>query len=549
MTVDQIKAVSTKALIKDSLKLAKRIQKEKYEGTDWYVDLDQVKKVITFISMMRHTGGSLAGVPFRILPFQAEFIIEMICVLDKANHFRKHTEVILHIPRKSGKSELAAALNLYFIFMDKEPQKEIYSIASEVQQAAIIYHAAVSMISQSPSLLKRVKQYKAEKKLEVKNNNFIDLYRVLSAKAGTKDGLKTSVLFADEPHSYPDSALFDVVIEGSAHRDQPLAVLISTAGYNKNGFYHRKLNYGKQVMRGILSDEAVYAMVFEVDEDADWEDEKNWIKANPALGFGVKMKYLRDKFKKAQNSASDEVSFRTKHLNQWVNSAAAYIKAIDWEKSNQWEYNEEELLGQECYGGLDLSSTTDITSFTIVFPNDRGGYKVYQRNFIPEDTARERAKTDKVEYLQWAKDGHITLTKGNVIDYDELYYHIAKDLDRFRVTAIAYDRWNASAIVTKIMENHPNPEMVGFGQGFASMSSPVNAIESMALTRKLDHGNNPVLTWAISNCLVVTDAAENRKFDKSKAVERIDPAVSLAMAVGVAEAFREPEATIESLIV
>ena len=545
MTKADIIKPTPKELHKHCMALAKIID-ESYVDTEYKVDMEKISKILMFVLLLNHTGGSLAGVPFRLLPFQAEFIIQVLGVVRRDTGLRKHKEVCMHIPRKAGKTELSAALNLVMLFMDKEAQKEIYSIASETQQAAILYHAAVSMLKQSPTLLKRIKQYKAEKKLEVKGRTFVDLYRVLSAVAGTKDGLKTSTVFADEPHAYPDSALYDVVAEGMAHREQPLAIMLSTAGYNKQGFYYRKLQYFKQVMTGVIDDPSVYLMYFAVEDDEDWTDEENWKRVNPALGYGVKMDYLRDKFHKALHSATEEVSFKTKHLNMFVDSAITWIRHTDWEASNQKEINEEDLIGRECYAGLDLASTTDLTAFVLVFPNDDGSYDVLPRFFIPEDTAAVRSKEDRVSYLDWIREGNMIATTGNVIDYEEIYTYIKQDLNKFDVREIAFDRWNALSIITKLEED--GVTCVGFGQGFKSMSSPVKAIESLVLQKQLNHGNHPVLTWNVANVQIITDAAENVKMDKSKAVERIDGAVALAMAIGRAETYKDETADWESLI-
>ncbi len=545
MTLNDIKSVTPIEIFKACSTLTKHIQ-EKYKGTKWKVDTTIAAKVFKFILTLKHTGGGLAGTHFRLLPFQAEFLIEVLCVVSIKTGFRKHKEAILFIPRKAGKTELGAALNLVMFHLDEEKQKEIYSIAAETTQAAILYKAAVSMMNQSPLLAPTIKQYKAEKKLESITKEFPDIYRVLSAVAGTKDGLKTSTLFADEPHAYPDSSLYDVVSEGMAHRDQPLAILLSTAGYNKQGFFHKKLNYAKQVMDGIIDDPSIYLMDFSVNDDDDWTDEENWIKANPALGFGVKMDYLRDKFHKALHSATDEVSFRTKHLNMWVDSAVTWIKHKDWVTSNQKEFTEADLIGRECYVGLDLSSTTDITSYAMAFPNEDGSYDILSRNFIPEDTATVRAKEDKVSYLDWARTDALTLTQGNVIDYQDLFVHIMKDVEKFDVKELSFDRWNATSIITKLEEQ--GVLCVAHGQGYKSMSPATKAVESLTLQKKINHGNNPVLTWCISNVCLQTDAAENVKIDKSKSQERVDAAVALAMAINRAESYRDEEANWDSLI-
>lgn len=547
MTLDEIKAVPQKKILKASLKIAKKIKKKYKEVPNYYVDMDLAGRVLGFMTSLKHTGGSLGGVPFRLLPFQVEFIVESLCVLHEVSHFRKHKEAIMAIPRKNGKTELGAGLNLWMMFGDKEPQKEIYSIASETQQATILYSATQQMLKNVPFLLNKSKTYKAEKKITKEDGDFVDLYRVLSAVAGTKDGLKTSTVFADEPHAYPDSALYDVVSEGMAHRSQPLAFLLSTAGYNKQGFFHKKLLYARQVMQGIIKDDSIYLMDFSLQDDDDWTNEELWIKANPALGYGVKMDYLRDKFHKALHSATDEVSFKTKHLNLWVDSAITWIKSADWTRSNKLGVIDiETLKGRQCYVGLDLSSTTDLTALVYVFPNDEGGYEVLSRFFIPMDTAKKRSKEDRVSYLDWIRDGWITGTHGNIIDYEYIYNQVIKDSALFDIRELAFDRWNSAGIITRLEEEGIN--CVGFGQGFKSMSSPVKAIEALVLQEKLNHGNNPVLTWNVSNVLIVQDGAENVKMDKGKSQERIDGSVALAMAIGRAETYKDETADWESLV-
>jgi len=545
MDTQEIKGVKREEILDAAIKIAEII-KEEYEGTPYFVDMQKAKLVLTFITLLKHTGGSLGGVDFRLLPFQAEFIIQSLCVLSRETKLRKHSEAIMNIPRKNGKSELGAAITLILYFLDDEKQKEIYSIASETTQAAILFGAVLQMLKQLPALIKRVRHFKAEKKIQTTNGEFVDLYRVLSAEAGTKDGLKTSAVMADEPHAYPDAALYNVVTEGMAHRDQGIAFLLSTAGYKKQGFYHRKLLYAKQVMQGVIEDPSIYLMDFSLDDDADWTDESLWEQANPALGYGVKMKYLRNKYHKALHSATDEVSFKTKHLNMWVDSAVTWIKQTAWKASSKKVYTEKELEGRECYGGLDLASVTDLAAFSLVFPLGNGEYAVLMRYFVPGENAMERAKTDRVSYLDWIREGWITETEGNVIDYETIKHQILKDKERFDIREIAFDRWNSHNLVTQLEEN--GLTMVGFGQGYQSMSSPVKEVETLVLQKKLQHGDNPVLTWNVANCVTVSDAADNVKLDKSKAVEKIDGAVAMVMAVGRAAVYKDDAPDFDSLI-
>lgn len=521
---------------------------KKYEGTPYYVDIPLSEKVIKFISILKHTGGKLAGVNFQLLPFQVEYVIETLCVLQHRNGYRKHTTSILHVPRKQGKTELLSAINLVLYFVIPENQREQYVIASETKQASILYSAVVSMLKQTPALLKRVNIWRSTKTIESKGGMFTDIFTVLTSNADTKDGLKASTLTSDEAHAYPDSSLYDVMTESMAHREQPLSIIISTSGYLKQGFFHKLLGYAKDAMAGKINDPYVFLMSFAAEEDDDWTKEETWVKCNPALGYGVKIDYLRSKCNKAMHSASDEVSFKTKHLNMWVDSAITWIKSSDWTKSNTRTLTEEDLAGRECYGGLDLASTTDLAAFVLVFPDrENGSCDVVCRFFVPEDNAKARAKEDKVLYLDWIREGYITATPGNVIDYDSIEYQIKADCEKFDVREIAFDRWNSHALVNNLM-NDEVAEMVGFGQGYKSMSSPVKNIEALVLKQKLNHRNNPVLTWNVGNVLIVKDAADNVKIDKSKAREKVDGAVALAMAMGRADVYKDETVDIASLI-
>jgi phage terminase large subunit-like protein len=223
-----------------------------------------------------------------------------------------------------------------------------------------------------------------------------------------------------------------------------------------------------------------------------------------------------------------------------------WIKNQDWLASNQLEFTEEDLHGRECYVGLDLSSTTDLTTYVLAFPNQEGGYELITRTFMPRDNAVKRSKEDKVSYMQWEKEGWMTFTSGNIIDYEEIYNHLMADVGKFNIRELSFDRWNATALITKLTEE--GVECVGFGQGYKSMSPAVKSVEALVLQKKLNHGNNPVLSWCVANVAIEVDAAENMKIDKSKAVERVDCAVALAMAVGRAESFREAEVDWTSLI-
>lgn len=498
------------------------------------IDIDLTKKVITFVSMMKHTGGDLAGIDFQLLPFQIKFLIDVICTMK--NGKRKYTTAMLMLPRKNGKTELIAAVLNYFLFMDKERGKEIYCAANETDQARIIFKATESMINQNNYLEANCTTYKSTRMIE-KESQFEDFIKVLTSNADTKDGLKPYVAVYDELHAAKSAELFTVLEEGMAHRSSPLFIIISTAGYNHQGVMKQKYDYAKKVKSRIIKDDSFYSMIFEPNEDDDWEDEATWIKCNPALGYGVKLDYLRNKFIKAQHSGEDEVAFKTKHLNLWTSAATVWIKDKVWMAVSSEAVSPK--VGATCYAGLDLASTTDIASCCFEFPTDKG-IDVVWKFWIPKDKMMERSKKDRVPYLTWVRDGYITATEGMVIDYNVIEHDIIEMCELYNVKLLAYDRWNSSSLIQSL-EDKGISSLIPFGQGFASMSAPTKDIETLALQQKINHGNNPVVNWMMSNVAIQRDASDNIKIDKAKSSEKVDGIVALAMSHGIHLADRKTE--------
>lgn len=504
-------------------------------GTPYKIDFKVAKRLITFISMMRHTGGELAGVEFQLLPFQIKFLIDVICTIRRDTGQRRYTSALLMLPRKNGKTELIAGLLNYFLFADTEKGKEIYCAANETDQARIIYKATESMINQAPALRKKCTVYKSTRTID-KASEFDDFIKVLTSNADTKDGLKPYVVVYDELHAAKDAELYTVLEEGMAHRSNPLFIIISTAGYNHQGIMKRKYDYAKQVQQGIIKDDSFYSMIFEPSEEdlgkdgEGWKREDVWLKVNPAIGYGVKIEYLRNKFIKALHSGEEEVAFKTKHLNMWTSSAKTWVRKDDWDVCNHG-VDINDLIGRECYAGLDLSSTTDITALVLIFPNN-SRFDVLCRFWIPKDNIKRRSTTDKVPYETWVRDGYITATDGRAVDYDYIYNQIIEDLGQFQIKFLAFDSWNSSDLRKRLEDSGLEDILLPFRQGFASMSAPVKEIETQVLKGALNHGGNPVLNWMMSNVAIAKDASDNVKIDKAKSSEKVDGMVALAMAFG-----------------
>jgi phage terminase large subunit-like protein len=512
-------------VVKQAYKVIDRLEKE-HTNDIYYYDKPLAQKYIKFIAMLKHTAGEFAGVNFQILDFQTEFVTVSLCVKRRDTKRRRYKSCMLFIPRKSGKTELLAAILLVMFFLDKEKGKEIYTMASETEQAKIIYNAAYSMIKQTGYFETMINAYKSTRSI-VSKGEFNDVLKVLTANADTKDGLRANCAVADEGHSYKDDSLYKVIEESMISRLEPIIFLISTAGYLINGWFHQRYEYAKKVQKGIIKDESFYSMIFEADPDK-WQEEAEWIKANPALGYGVKLDNLRDMYTRAMHSGTEEVSFKTKHLNIWTNSSETFIADHTW-VSNMVDRIDIDLTKLKCWGGLDLSSTTDITSFYLVFEY-QNKIIIKGKNYLPSEKLREKARNDNVPYQTWVKEGFLTITEGNVVDYDVIQADIEAAFTKYNIQGIAFDRWNSSSLISRLLEKRVT--MLAFGQGFASMSAPTKQLEKLALEKNFI-SDDPMLRWAISNIALQKDPAGNIKPAKDKVKQKIDPAVALIMALGL----------------
>ncbi len=432
-------------------------------------------------------------------------------------------------------SSLAAGIALYLLFADGEPGAEIYSAAADRDQAAIVFETAKAMVENSPALSRLAEIYK--RSILVPSTR--STYRVLSADAPTKHGLNAHGVIFDELHAQPNRELWDVLTTATGARRQPLVVAITTAGHDRESVCWEQHEYARQVLDGVIEDPSFFAYIRAADEEDDWLDEEVWAKANPSLGITVKLDYLREQARKAKNVPAYQNTFRRLHLNQWTQQETRWLPLEAWDACGT-PVDPRLLEGQPCYGGLDLASTSDLAAFVLVFPPELGEeerYAVLPFFWIPEENMVERARRDRVSYDAWARDGLITPTEGNVIDYGFIVRAIEELGERYNIKEIAFDRWGAFQ-VSQALEG-AGFTMVGFGQGFASMSAPTKELLRLVLDGKLAHGGHPVLRWMADNVVVSTDPAGNVKPNKAKSREKIDGIVALIMALDRALRHRE----------
>ncbi len=441
-------------------------------------------------------------------------------------------------------SELAAAVALYLLYADGEPSAEVYGAAADRGQASIVFDVAHQMVEMAPALIKRSKIMAATKRIvNYRNSGF---YQVLSAEVGTKHGLNVSGLVLDEVHAQPNRKLYDVLTKGSGDaREQPLFFLITTAGTDKESICFELHQKAKDILSGQKIDSSFYPVVYGLTEDDDWHDEKNWYKANPSLGQTIMIDRVRDHYKEALENPAEEAVFKQLRLNMWVSSTTAFIPELVYDLGSR-PFDPESLRGRECYGGLDLSSTGDITAFVLVFPpsDETENYYLLPYFWVPEDTIPIRVRRASVPYDVWEAKGFLKATEGNVVDYNFIEAFINELHEKYNIKEIAVDRWNATMLIQNLEGD--GFTMVPFGQGFKDMSPPTKEFYKLMMQGRMIHGGDPVLKWMAMNVVIDRDAADNIKPTKARSPEKIDGIVASIMALDRAVRHENSESIYDS---
>ena len=477
-----------------------------------------------FSRFLTHTKGQWAGQRFDLLPWQTHIVRNLFGRL-KPNGYRQYTTVYVEIGKKNGKSELAAGIALKLFMADDEPGAEVYSAACDTDQARIVFDVAARMIEYEPRLGCKCKIIRSTKRIIHNNSSF---YRVLSAEVPSKHGLNTHGVIIDELHAQPNRDLYDVLTQGAGDaRRQPVFFFITTAGYDKNSICYEVHDYACKVRDGIIKDPTFLPVLYGADEKEDWTDEKVWEKCNPSLHVIIDIQKVRDACQKAQDSPALENSFRRLRLNQWVKQETRYIPMAAWDECGE-AFDPEMLIGQPCYGGLDLASTTDLASFVLLFDID--GFKYVLPYFwIPGGSMEKRVRKDRVPYDQWERAGLLKATPGDSIDVPTIEKDIIELSKKYAIQDVRYDRWGADEIKRNLIDE--GFTMIDFGQGWKSMSPPTKGLLVIVLNKTLRHNNHEILRWMADNLTVTTDPAENVKPNKEKSTERIDGIVSTIMAL------------------
>lgn len=506
-----------------------------------YFDVAPIDKFLRFCRLLRHIKGSKwAGRRFEPDVWQIVFVIAPLFGWRQADGLRLRRTLYLEIPKKNGKSTLAAALGLYLLTADGEPGAEVVAAAGDKEQAQAVFSVAENMAKQAPAVAKRVRFSKGQITYEEKASWF----KVLSATGDLKAGLNLHGAVIDELLVQKNRTLVDNLEGATGSREQPLVAYLTTAGLDDVGsIYSEKRNYSERVGTGEIVDPTWLTVVYTIDEDDDWADPGVWAKANPGLGISVMLDYLIRKAAQAAANPASQNTFLRDHLNVRTGQVTRWLDVKKWNISGaQWLHPvEAQLYGSIAYAGLDLASVSDLAALSFVVPKwERNPenpdemietFCYFVRAWTPKDTLEERQKRDQIPYQQWVDDGYLTAIDGNVIDYDDIEDEIFKLGDRFELRRLHFDRWGSKQILQHVRDELGFNTVYEMGQGFASMSPALKEMEKLILQKKIRHGGNPLLMHSIKSLAVRSDPAGNIKPDRDKSTGRIDPFVAGVMAI------------------
>ena len=535
------------------------IEKSKNTNYPFYFDEDEAKRPITFIQSLVHTKGEWANTNIVLEAWEQFIIASIFGWRRKENKLRRFKKAYIQVSRKNGKTTFASGIGNYCFFSDspKEAGVEIYYIATKKEQAKIAWSESERQIRKAKALNKEAITYKQTSTI-IKRKDTASKSKPLGKDSSTEDGLNPHLVIVDEYHAHPDNELLNVLESGMGARRQALTFIITTAGFDKTSVCYNEYEYAKQILNNSLTNDEYFAIIYEPDDIKDiWiflseykervnnnevvveqEELINEIifKANPNINISVKDTYLKSRLLEGLDKPIQRTDILTKNLNVWTQANEVWISSERWIKSYKHQNIDiAKLKGKKACIGLDLATTRDIAAYTLCFDSvDNGVYILLPRFFMPEYNIRKRSKEDRVPYELWASQGLITLTNGDIIDFDIIETSILKDAKDFEIIEIAYDPWKAIEIVTHL-ENE-GFKMTQVRQSFAvgGLSEGTSLFEKTIDEHKLLHGNNPVLNWMISCCEVKTDGRDNYlpiKPDRRKSYKRIDGVVASIMAL------------------
>lgn len=492
-----------------------------------YFDLEEGEAVVEFLeTFCKQSKAEWAGRPLRLLDWQKDFILRLYG-WKRPDGTRRFRKAYLEVPKKNGKSTLVSGLSLYHLIADGEGAPECYLNACDREQAGIVFDEAKRMIEASPDLkgILRIVESKSRILFEAENG----VLKAQSKETASKDGLNSSLVIFDELHRQPSPDMWRVYRYSGASRRQPLILSITTAGHDRTSVCYGEHEYTEKVNAGQVQDIGHLGVIYGADQADDFSDPAVWRKANPSLGATIREEDFAEAYAEAVDKPSEFNEWLRLRLNVWTNAAERFLRRDKWDACGLARVDPADLVGRKCYGGLDLSTTTDMTAAVFLFRGDEGGFDAVAKFWLPEDNLDELEKRSRAPYRMWADKGFLRLTPGNVVDYDLVYEELVAFFKAHELVRLLADRWNATQFCTRLVGAGFTVEFLG--QGFADLTEPTKELERMVLAGELRHGNNPVLNWHVDNAMAVRGDNESVKLSKAKSTGKIDGAAALVNSI------------------
>ena len=511
------------------------LESEGRDGLVW--DEEAAARTVRFFSLLRHWKGEWGGKPLELQPWQEHSLIAPLFGWKREDGLRRFRTGYIEVPRKAGKTTLAAGIALQGLVADSEPGAEVYCAATMRDQASILFRDVKEMIGP------RLRDHVTILANAVVGNAHNSTVKPLSSDYNNLDGLNGHRIIVDELHAHKTRHLWDVLMTAQGARRQPMTVAITTAGYDRGSIcWEQRQHAIAATQRG--ADDAYFAFIATTDDDDDWQDPEIWWKANPNLGISPKREHLADLCRQAVESPAAENNFRRKHLNQWTEADVRWIPMQAWDQcGGPFDLSkpagvravEQAMRGRRCTAGLDLSSTRDVNALVLAFDDDNGGVLLLPYMWLPRDAIDQRAEQDGRMVRQWGAAGFIGMTPGNTSDYGAIRRQVMRCTEMFEVEGLAYDSWGpALALVQGLQDDgFPFSKLVKFRQNMGSYAAPVKEFERLIHSGQLQHGNHPVMRWMASNVTAKIDPAGNIMPDKSRSADKIDGIAASIMAIGL----------------
>ena len=501
------------------------------DSGEWIYNERRAQHPITFVEKYcKHSKGKLGGRPFLLELWQKALVSALFGFISRDDGTRKYRELILMVARKNGKSALGSAIALYMLMADGENGPEVVSAATKRDQAKIIWLESKRMVRKSPVLSRRCRCLVGEIDCDANDG----VFKPLSSESGTLDGLNVHCSLIDELHAIEDTNLYDVIVDGMSAREQPLSIIVTTAGTVRESIFDRKYEEAELIIKGYddpagYKDDRVLPIIYELDARSEWTDEKCWAKANPGLGTIKELRTLAEKVERAKKNPRLVKNLVTKDFNVRETTSEAWLTFEQLD--NTATYDLAALAPRYGIGGVDLSSTTDLTCATMLFmvPDDAHIY-VMQMYWIPEDLLERRESEDRVPYSLWRQQGLLRTCSGNQIDYRQVvdWFREVQDEHGIYLAAFGYDAWSAVYFIKEMETNFGSYGMEKVIQGKYTLSAPMKALGADFEAKIINYNNNPILKWCLSNTSIDVDKNDNIQPSKGRSqTRRIDGMASL----------------------